>query len=248
MCNQDPIKEKSNAFFLSRKPKDIKSDLRKETYQISRIAFACVRTHTFTVTRTVVQVVAVKLWTVLSSPTGIAKTYGTYAISIMETAVWAVDNYQERMRFLTCQWTPGTKSGKTLNTPNILKVVLNTINANHLAKSPGNFGWKTNGTLILRKLRTSYVWRLFVHSIWDKPAENPIQFLYSSHFQSSIMENTVTGSRRHIEKEKKFSNKEKHLQNGHPNRFFPEHGKHSMTMPKDSFFRRSFDIRYNKIP
>ena len=58
----------------------------------------------------------------------------------METAVWAVDDYQERMRFFMCQWIPGTKSGKTLNTPNILKVVVNTIGANHLAKSPGNFG------------------------------------------------------------------------------------------------------------
>ena len=42
---------------------------------------------------------AVKLGTVLSSPTRITETYGTYAISIMETAVWAVDDYQNRIRF-----------------------------------------------------------------------------------------------------------------------------------------------------
>ena len=56
------------------------------------MALAYARTHTFTVTRTVVQVVAVKPRTILPSPTGITETYGTYAISIMETAVWTVDN------------------------------------------------------------------------------------------------------------------------------------------------------------
>ena len=64
------------------------------------MALAYVRTHTFTVTRAVVQVVAVKPRTVLSSPTGITETYGTYAISIMETAVWTVDDYQDRTRFV----------------------------------------------------------------------------------------------------------------------------------------------------
>ena len=57
------------------------------------MALARVRTHTFTVTRTVVQAVAVKPRTVLSRPTGITETYGTYAISIMETAVWAAGDY-----------------------------------------------------------------------------------------------------------------------------------------------------------
>ena len=76
---------------------------KKRIYQISGITLACVRTHTFTVTRTVVQVVTVKPRTVLSSPTRITETYGTYAISIMETAVWAVDDYQDRKRLLTCQ-------------------------------------------------------------------------------------------------------------------------------------------------
>jgi len=69
----------------------------KETYQISGIALASVRTHAFTITRTVVQVVAVKLRAVLSSPTGITEAYGTYAVPIVKTAVWAVDDYQERI-------------------------------------------------------------------------------------------------------------------------------------------------------
>ena len=63
------------------------------------MALACVRTYTFTVTRTVMQVVAVKPRAVLSSPTGITETYGTYAISIMKTAAWTVEDYQEAMRF-----------------------------------------------------------------------------------------------------------------------------------------------------
>ena len=73
------------------------------------MALACVRTYAFTVTRTVVQVTAVKLGTVLSSPTGITETYGTYAISIMETAVWTVVDYQEGIRFFKCQYIPGIK-------------------------------------------------------------------------------------------------------------------------------------------
>jgi len=92
MYSQDPVKETFGAIFIKVTVLKEKSDLR-ENYQISGIALACVRTHTFTVTRTVVQVVAMKLRTVLSSPTGITETYGTYAISIMKTAVWAVDDY-----------------------------------------------------------------------------------------------------------------------------------------------------------
>ena len=67
------------------------------TYQIPRVTLAGIRAHTFTVTRTVMQVMAVKLGTVLPSPSRIAEAYGTYAVSIVETAIWAVNNCQERM-------------------------------------------------------------------------------------------------------------------------------------------------------
>ena len=103
-------------FIKATKPKEIKSNLRKQTYQISGMALACVRTHTFTVTRTVVQLVAVKPRTVFSSPTGMTETYGTYTISIMEAAIWAMDDCQERMRVFKYQWLPWIKCWKTLNT------------------------------------------------------------------------------------------------------------------------------------
>ena len=130
MCSQDPIKEEFIALFIKvTVPKEIKSNLRKQTYQISGIALACVRTHTFTVTRTVVQVVAVKPRTVFSSPTRITETYCTYAISIMEAAVWAVNDYQERITLFKYHCITLIKCWETLNTsytPVSRKVVLQT--------------------------------------------------------------------------------------------------------------------------
>ena len=46
------------------------------------------------------QVMAVKLGTVFSSPSGITKTRGTYTVPIMETAVRAVDNYEAKKKFI----------------------------------------------------------------------------------------------------------------------------------------------------
>ena len=46
------------------------------------------------------QVVAVKLGTVVSSPSGVTETRGTYAVPIMETAVRAVDNYKAKKKFI----------------------------------------------------------------------------------------------------------------------------------------------------
>jgi len=61
----------------------------------------------------------------MPSPTRITETYGAYAISIMETAVRAVDDYQERTYiFLTRQYISWTKYRKALNTPYKLKVVM----------------------------------------------------------------------------------------------------------------------------
>ena len=42
------------------------------------------------------QVMAVKLGTVFSSPSGITETRSPYTVPIMETAVRAVDNYEAR--------------------------------------------------------------------------------------------------------------------------------------------------------
>ena len=46
------------------------------------------------------QVMTVKLGTVFSSPSGVTETRGTYTVSIMETAVRAVDNYEAKKKFI----------------------------------------------------------------------------------------------------------------------------------------------------
>ena len=46
------------------------------------------------------QVIAVKLGTIFSSPSGITETRCAYTVPIMETAVRAVDNYEAKKKFI----------------------------------------------------------------------------------------------------------------------------------------------------
>ena len=56
------------------------------------------------------QVMAVKLGTVFSSPSGITETRSPYTVPIMETAVRAVDNYEAKKKFI--QLVPASFLGR----------------------------------------------------------------------------------------------------------------------------------------
>lgn len=65
---------------------------KKETYQETWVALADIRAYTFASARTGMQVITVKLGTVLSCPPTVTETDSPNTVTIVKTRVWTVDD------------------------------------------------------------------------------------------------------------------------------------------------------------